>query len=81
MHGGHPVASPRYIRVWIDAQDLNEGIPSRFGCCVDADRRECVWTWWWVAVCFGGQDGGLVSIVGPWWASCGFSEVPTGEER
>ena len=64
----------RYTRAWRDAQDLNEGNPSRFGCCVDADRRECGWTRWWVGMCFGGLYGGLVSLVGSWSVFCGVLE-------
>ena len=57
-----------------DEQDLNEGNPSRFGRCVDAGRRGCGWTWWWVGVCFGGLDSGLVSLVGSWSVFCGVVE-------
>ena len=64
-----------------DAEDLNEGNPSRFGCCVDADRRECVWTRRRVVGSFGGLDGGVVSLMSLWWVSGGYHEVHTGVAR
>ena len=51
--------------------------PSRFACCVDADRPECVLTRQWVGVSFGGLDGGVVSLMSLWWVSGGYHEVHT----
>ena len=57
------MSSMGYIRGWSDAEDLNEGNPTRFAHCVGADMRECVWMRRWVGMSLRRLDGGVVSLV------------------